>query len=58
MPGLGQVDWPRIVDVLYEGGFDGTVSIEHEDPIWQGSEDRVKTGLRIAARTLDPLLIT
>jgi sugar phosphate isomerase/epimerase len=57
MPGLGQVDWPRIVDVLYEGGFDGTVSIEHEDPIWRGSEDRIKTGLRIAQRTLEPLLV-
>jgi len=57
MPGLGQVDWPRIVDVLYEGGFDGTVSIEHEDPIWRGSEDKVKTGLRIARRTLEPLLV-
>lgn len=57
MPGLGQVDWPRIVDVLYEGGFDGTVSIEHEDPIWRGSEEKVKTGLRIAQRTLEPLLV-
>jgi sugar phosphate isomerase/epimerase len=57
MPGLGQVDWPRIVDVLYEGGFDGTVSVEHEDPIWRGSEEKVKTGLRIAQRTLEPLIV-
>ena len=57
MPGLGDVDWRRIVDVLYEGGYDGVVSIEHEDPIWRGSEERVKTGLRIAQRTLDPLLV-
>jgi sugar phosphate isomerase/epimerase len=57
MPGLGQVDWRRVVDVLYEGGFDGTVSVEHEDPIWRGSEDKVKTGLRIAQRTLEPLLV-
>jgi sugar phosphate isomerase/epimerase len=57
MPGLGQVDWRRIVDVLYEGGFDGTVSIEHEDPIWRGSEEKVKTGLRIAQRTLEPLIV-
>jgi sugar phosphate isomerase/epimerase len=58
MPGLGQVDWRRIVDVLYEGGFDGTVSIEHEDPIWRGSEEKVKAGLRIAQRTLEPLMVT
>lgn len=57
LPGLGQVDWPRVVDVLYEGGFDGTVSIEHEDPIWRGSEEKVKTGLRVAQRTLEPLLV-
>jgi sugar phosphate isomerase/epimerase len=57
LPGLGQVDWRRIVDVLYEGGFDGTVSIEHEDPIWRGSEEKVMTGLRIARRTLEPLIV-
>jgi sugar phosphate isomerase/epimerase len=57
MPGLGQVDWARVVDVLYEGGFDGTVSIEHEDPIWRGSEEKVKTGLRVAQRTLEPLIV-
>ena len=57
MPGLGDVDWRRVVDVLYEGGYDGVVSIEHEDPIWRGTEDRTKTGLRIAQRTLEPLLV-
>ena len=57
MPGLGQVDWRRILDVLYEGGYDGTVSIEHEDPIWRGSEEKVKTGLRVAQRTLEPLIV-
>ena len=32
VPGLGQVDWVRLVDTLYEGGFDGVLSVEHEDP--------------------------
>jgi sugar phosphate isomerase/epimerase len=27
------VDRRRLVDVLYEGGFDGVVSVEHEDPV-------------------------
>lgn len=58
VPGLGQVDWNRVIDVLYEGGFNGVVSIEHEDPVWRGSLDRVKDGLRIAQRTLTPLLIS
>ena len=32
IPGLGQVDFRRYVDTLYEGGFDGVLSVEHEDP--------------------------
>ncbi len=57
VPGLGQVDWVRVVDVLYEGGFDGVLSVEHEDPVWGGEEDRIITGLDVAHRTLRPLVI-
>jgi len=57
VPGLGEVDWPRLIDTLYEGGFDGTLSVEHEDPVWGGDTGRVETGLRIAYRTLRPLLV-
>lgn len=57
IPGLGQVPWHRLVDVLYEGGYDGVVSVEHEDPLWGGSPDKVLTGLKIAHRTLAPLFI-
>ena len=57
VPGLGQVDWVRVVDALYEGGFDGVLSVEHEDPVWGGTEERVMTGLDIAHRTLRPLLV-
>lgn len=57
VPGLGQVDWPALIDVLYEGGFDGTLSVEHEDPVWGGDPDRVRTGLEIAYRTLRPLIV-
>jgi sugar phosphate isomerase/epimerase len=57
VPGLGQVDWIRVVDALYEGGFDGVLSVEHEDPMWGGTEDRIKTGLRVAHRTLRPLIV-
>src|SRR4029079_19257402 len=52
VPGLGQVDWVRLVDTLYEGGFDGVLSVEHEDPVWGGTEDKVQLGLEIAERTL------
>lgn len=57
VPGLGQVDWVRVVDALYEGGFDGVLSVEHEDPVWGGTEDRIETGLAVAHRTLRPLLV-
>ena len=57
VPGLGEVDWRRVVDTLYEGGFDGFVSVEHEDPVRSGSPEQVKQGLVIARRTLGPLLV-
>lgn len=57
VPGLGQVDWPRVVDRLYEHGFTGTLSVEHEDPVWGCDAERVTQGLRIAHRTLRPLVI-
>lgn len=57
VPGLGQVDWKKVVDTLYEGGFDGVLSVEHEDPVWGGTEEKVLTGLRVAHRTLRPLIV-
>jgi sugar phosphate isomerase/epimerase len=56
-PGRGQVDWNRLIDVLYEGGFDGVLSVEHEDPQWGGTEEKVELGLEIAHRTLRPLIV-
>lgn len=57
MPGLGEVERSRIVDTLDDGGFDGVLSAEHEDPVRGGSGDRVKTGLEVARRTLPPLIV-
>jgi sugar phosphate isomerase/epimerase len=57
IPGLGDVDFRRYVDTLYEGGFDGVLSVEHEDPVWGGSPPRVDAGLEIAHRTLRPLVV-
>jgi len=58
VPGLGEVQWRRLIDALYEGGFNGVLSVEHEDPIWGGSDAKVKTGLEIAHSTLRPLIIS
>ncbi|MEV0717957.1 sugar phosphate isomerase/epimerase [Asanoa sp. NPDC050611] len=57
VPGLGEVDWRRLVDVLHEGGYAGAVSIEHEDPVWSGTPSRVRDGLVLAQRTLAPLIV-
>lgn len=57
VPGLGQVDWTGVIDTLYEGGFDGVLSVEHEDPVWGGTPERVLVGLEVAHRTLRPLIV-
>ena len=57
VPGLGEVDWRRLIDAMYEGGFDGVLSVEHEDPVWGGTEEKVEIGLEIAHRTLRPLMV-
>jgi sugar phosphate isomerase/epimerase len=57
VPGLGDVDWRRLIDVMYEGGFDGTLSVEHEDPLWGGTEEKIKVGLQIAHKTLRPHIV-
>jgi sugar phosphate isomerase/epimerase len=48
IPGLGQVDWSRFVGELRRLGYDGVVSVEHEDPVWSGSVERVEQGLALA----------
>ena len=52
LPGLGQIDWRRLVDRLHELHFEGTLAVKHDDPVWQGSLDKVKTGLGLARRHL------
>ena len=56
IPGLGEVDWRRVVDTLHQAGYDGAVSVEHEDPVWSGSPEKVRDGLAIAQRTLSPFI--
>ena len=58
LPGLGEVDFRRYVDALYEGGFDGVLSVEHEDPVWGGTPELVEAGLRIARDNLRGLVVT
>jgi sugar phosphate isomerase/epimerase len=46
VPELGSVHWRRVVDALYEGGFDGVLSVEHEDPVWVATNVASKPGSR------------
>jgi sugar phosphate isomerase/epimerase len=57
IPGLGQIEWPRVIDALYEGSYQGVISVEHEDPVWGGSAEKTEAGLELALRALAPLLI-
>jgi sugar phosphate isomerase/epimerase len=57
IPSLGQVDFRAYVDALYEGGFAGALSVEHEDPVWGGTPEKVEQGLRIAHAHLRPLVV-
>ncbi|MDK1031870.1 MAG: sugar phosphate isomerase/epimerase family protein [Planctomycetia bacterium] len=54
IPGFGQVDWPAFVSTLKEGGYDGGVAIEHEDPVFAGAR-RVE-GLRLGYNHLRPII--
>jgi sugar phosphate isomerase/epimerase len=54
--GHGQVDWGRFVGALYAVGYDGVVSVEHEDRRFEGDVDLVKRGFLIARNTLRPLI--
>jgi sugar phosphate isomerase/epimerase len=56
LPGLGEVRWDRFVAALYRAGYDGVVSVEHEDRSFEGDEELVKRGFLIARDTLRPLL--
>jgi len=52
LPGLGEIDWRRLINRLQENGYDAALAIEHEDPVWTGSQDRVKRGLEFSRRFL------
>ncbi len=55
IPGWGDTDWTRIVSGLMEAGYDGVISIEHEDPVWEGTEEKVMQALRLGRDFLRPI---
>ena len=57
LPGLGEVQWNRFIAALIRAGYDGVVSVEHEDRSFEGDLDLVKRGFLLARNTLSPLLV-
>jgi sugar phosphate isomerase/epimerase len=57
LPGLGDIDWRRLINRLQEHGYDGALSIEHEDPVWSGSQEKIKRGLEFGRRHLEQFLV-
>jgi sugar phosphate isomerase/epimerase len=46
-----------MISTLQEAGYDSVLSIEHEDPVWEGSEEKVKTGLALGLKHLSRFLV-
>ncbi|MCF7808307.1 MAG: sugar phosphate isomerase/epimerase [Candidatus Marinimicrobia bacterium] len=57
MPGWGEINWQKFISALQENGYDGILSIEHEDPLWEGSEERVFGGLKLGLNHLNQFVI-
>lgn len=52
IPGLGEIDFKQIINELLLQGYKSDLIIEHEDPIWYGTEELNKQGLSIGLRYL------
>lgn len=45
IPGRGELDWKRLFGILRQAGYDGTISLEHEDAEFAHSLGEIKTGM-------------
>lgn len=57
LPGLGEVRWDRFLAALYRTGYEGVVSVEHEDRQFEGDLELVKRGFVLAGNVLRPYLV-
>jgi sugar phosphate isomerase/epimerase len=58
LPGYGQVAWGTYIGALLDIGYDGILSVEHEDDLWGwlDNPERAKEGLVVAAKFLSQYL--
>jgi sugar phosphate isomerase/epimerase len=54
IPGLGDAPWATIFSELYRVGYDGPIIIEHEDRVFEGTDEKVKRGFLVARDILRP----
>ncbi len=54
--GLGDVDWSDFFSGLYRVGYDGPVIIEHEDRLFEGTDEKIKRGFLLARDVLQPFI--
>jgi sugar phosphate isomerase/epimerase len=60
LPGLGQVDWGKFINTVYELELAERVhaiSIEHEDPVWEGSPEKIQRGLNFTRQYLSRFIV-
>lgn len=54
--GLGDVDWPGFFSGLKQAEYDGAIIIEHEDRLFEGSDEKIKQGFCLARDFLQPYI--
>ncbi|MGJ8455215.1 sugar phosphate isomerase/epimerase family protein [Pseudothermotoga sp. U03pept] len=52
LPGFGEIDWEEFILALKKIGYDFVISIEHEDPVWFGTVEKSKVGLKMGLEHL------
>jgi sugar phosphate isomerase/epimerase len=54
--GLGDVDWPGFFSGLYRAGYDGPIIVEHEDKLFEGTDEKLKRGFLLARDVLQAFI--
>ncbi|WP_181347171.1 sugar phosphate isomerase/epimerase [Thalassobacillus sp. CUG 92003] len=53
LPGLGELNWSKLIAELAAVEYDGMLSIEHEDPVWEGTLTKTQHALLFSKHYLD-----
>lgn len=56
LPGLGDVDWGEFMSALYRVGYQGDITVEHEDRQFEDTDELIKSGFLIARDVLRPFI--